>query len=172
MYRFLKSHHQAIKKATEIFISYQAYSPVIVGTFPIDIDISSSDIDVIMQSDDLDRLKDKLHSDFSSYEGFELSHKDILVCRFNHLDFQIEIYATKEPVSSLNSYRHLIVEKRLLELYPETFRQAVIDLKMSGVKTEPAFARLLGLEGDPYQALLELEDMSDKELLEIIDRRI
>ena len=171
-YRFLKAHHHDIRDATEILKSYLDFNPVIVGTFPIDIAIETSDIHIVMQSQNLELLKDKLYNDFSSFESFELSIKSVLLCRFKHKAFEIEIYATENPVTSLNSYRHLVIEERLLNLYPDSFKQAVIDLKKSGIKTEPAFARLLGLEGDPYQALLALEALSDEQLLGITDWRV
>ncbi|MNO76159.1 hypothetical protein D3C76_672280 [compost metagenome] len=44
-------------------------------------------------------------------------------------------------------------------LFYDHFRERIILLKTSGWKTEPAFAKALGLEGDPYEALLELEKL-------------
>ena len=37
------------------------------------------------------------------------------------------------------------------------FRRQIIDLKKQGLKTEPAFAKLLALTGDPYVELLSFE---------------
>jgi hypothetical protein len=48
----------------------------------------------------------------------------------------------------------MITEFRILQLRGEEFRHDIIALKKSGLKTEPAFASLLGLSGDPYEALL------------------
>ena len=42
----------------------------------------------------------------------------------------------------------------LKEMDPE-FRSRIIDLKNEGFKTEPAFAKLLGLEGDPYLSIIQ-----------------
>lgn len=63
----------------------------------------------------------------------------------------------------------MVVQARLLEIGGEALRQAVIALKRSGLKTEPAFARLLGLAGDAYQALLTLEASSDGDLRRLLD---
>ena len=42
------------------------------------------------------------------------------------------------------------------------------ELKRKGVKTEPAFAHVLGLPGDPYAAVLALERRSTTELISLI----
>jgi hypothetical protein len=39
------------------------------------------------------------------------------------------------------------------------------------MKTEPAFAEVLDLNGDPYQALLRLECCSDMELISLLRDR-
>jgi len=38
------------------------------------------------------------------------------------------------------------------------------------MKTEPAFAAVLGLTGEPFEAVLALEHADDKKLLELIAR--
>ena len=48
------------------------------------------------------------------------------------------------------------MEHRVLLAKGEEFRQEVINLKRQGWKTEPAFAKLLGLNGNPYEELLKL----------------
>jgi hypothetical protein len=50
----------------------------------------------------------------------------------------------------------MIIEHRVLIEKGEKFRQEIIKLKRQGLKTEPAFAKLLGLDGNPYEALLKL----------------
>jgi hypothetical protein len=42
---------------------------------------------------------------------------------------------------------------------------------MTYLLTEPAFARLLRLPGDPYQAVLELEPRSDEDLRQLLKAR-
>lgn len=49
----------------------------------------------------------------------------------------------------------MIKEYTILLEKGEEFRKQIIALKLRGIKTEPAFADLLGLEGDPYKAILD-----------------
>nr|WP_195571301.1 DUF4269 domain-containing protein [Paenibacillus sp. 1001270B_150601_E10] len=41
-------------------------------------------------------------------------------------------------------------------------------MKRAGLKTEPAFAQWLGLSGDPYEAILHLEQIEDAALKRIV----
>ncbi|MOA01231.1 hypothetical protein D3C78_1206230 [compost metagenome] len=52
----------------------------------------------------------------------------------------------------------------MLNLYGMKFKEQIIKLKSEGVKTEPAFAHILQLEGDPYIILLEMSNWTDEEL--------
>ncbi len=54
------------------------------------------------------------------------------------------------------AYRHMIIEYRILLEKGEAFRQSIVELKRQGMQTEPAFALLLGLKGDPYTELLNV----------------
>ncbi|MBB3773641.1 hypothetical protein FHS55_004285 [Angulomicrobium tetraedrale] len=66
-------------------------------------------------------------------------------------------------------WRHFEVEERRLALGGAPFRAAIRVLRHDGLKTEPAFARALGLDGDRYAARLALHAQDDAELLKRID---
>jgi len=51
----------------------------------------------------------------------------------------------------------MVTEYDILNHFGEDFRQQIIALKKAGYKTEPAFANILNLKGDPYTALLEFK---------------
>ena len=51
----------------------------------------------------------------------------------------------------------MIKEFEILEKEGDEFRRKIIELKELGLKTEPAFAKLLGLSGDPYVELLKYQ---------------
>jgi len=63
------------------------------------------------------------------------------------------------------------VERRLLAIGGDGFRRAVMAARRSGLKTEPAFAAVLGLDGDPYEALLYLEAVPDEGVNAILKDR-
>ncbi|MCD1118127.1 DUF4269 domain-containing protein [Chryseobacterium turcicum] len=48
----------------------------------------------------------------------------------------------------------MIAEYKILQEKGDKFKQKIIDLKNNGIKTEPAFGLLLGLE-NPYEDLLK-----------------
>ena len=81
-----------------------------------------------------------------------------LVCRFIQQDFQIEIFCQPVPVKQQLAYRHMIIEYWLLNTRGTLFKKKILDLRAGGLKTEPAFAEVIGLDGDPYDALLTFEE--------------
>jgi hypothetical protein len=57
---------------------------------------------------------------------------------------------------------------RLINLGGDLFREKVRDLKLAGKKSERAIADILGLIGDPYERIAELNYLSDGELAVLI----
>jgi hypothetical protein len=155
---------RAYKVISELNIlnDLRAYDPILVGTIPIALNIPGSDLDIICEVYDFDvfeKLINKLYSDMDSYvvnRKIDGEGKTILVTNFFFMDFEFEIYAKSANTETFNGYRHMIIEDRIIKSLGEDFRKRVIELKMSGIKTEPAFAQLLGLSGNPYEALFNL----------------
>lgn len=156
-----------ILKQHRIFEILDLYTPLLTGTIPIGIDVESSDLDIICRVDDFEEFKRYVTLNFHNYRAFHISLKDeVMVINFYVEEMEIEIFATNQPYYNNNAYRHLLTEYRVLNLLGEKFREEILQLRHEGVKTEPAFARLLGLEGDPFEALLNLESVSDTEIIE------
>jgi hypothetical protein len=157
----LQQSAYAVLKAVGIFDKLQPYEPLLVGTIPIDIAIEGSDLDVICYCTDMARFMQDVERYFGAFRGF--STIDLLiggiqsvVAGFRSGAWDIEIFGQAIPVKQQNGYRHMIAEYELLLKHGEPLRRQVIQLKQQGIKTEPAFAKALGLPGDPYQALLDL----------------
>ncbi|AWG26621.1 DUF4269 domain-containing protein [Flavobacterium kingsejongi] len=136
------------------------FDPLLVGTIPIAIDLPSSDLDIICCWTDKIAFRNVLIAAFSHHEKFRATETIIaeiptVLCHFILDSFEIEIFGQPLPTRKQSGYRHMLIEHRLLEQKGSGFRQQVVALKAKGHKTEPAFALLLGLLGDPYAALLE-----------------
>lgn len=136
------------------------YDPVLIGTFPINIAIKGSDLDIACCFQNKAAFVSTVITAFGKETSFELAEVtiggiDTVVVNFELAEFPIELFAQQIPVNAQNGYRHMLIEYAILKEKGETFRQEVIKLKKAGVKTEPAFAQLLGLKGNPYDSLLE-----------------
>ena len=145
-----------------IFDKLKKYTPILTGTIPIEIDIENSDLDIICCCKNLKEFKDELIDYYSNQNYFEIHEKVIrgiktIIARFIYQGYHFEIFGQNRPVKEQEAYRHMIIEWKILREKGEDFRQQIIALKKQGFKTEPAFANLLGLSGDPYQELLQLE---------------
>ena len=143
----------------DVFGILQPFDPVLAGTIPINIDIENSDLDIICCFTDKADFKNAVLLNFSAFENFSQSDTNInqqetIVANFSVDGWPIEVFGQYIPTRQQNAYQHMIIEYLLLEHHGEPFRQEVIKLKKQGYKTEPAFAKLLELSGDPYLELL------------------
>ena len=91
-----------------------------------------------------------------------------VIASFTAHGWPFEIFAAAEPVADQAGWRHFLVEQRLLAQGGARFREAVMALRRRGLKTEPAFARALGIGGDPYAALLVLQAGADAGLVTVL----
>lgn len=165
---YMKEGNELQKQLYHILVSHQImnklsdYQPVITGTIPIAINIATSDVDIILYATDLESLRNTLVANFSHFTDFKIYTDDIystvvVMAGFTLNGFCFELFAQAIPTTDQHAYLHMIKEYEILQQQPESFRQEIIKLKQSGIKTEPAFAQLLGLEGNPYEALLNYQ---------------
>lgn len=142
-----------------VFDKLAGFTPVLVGTIPIDIAIASSDLDIVCCWNVKEDFIETLKHGFSGYPGFTwcntvINGEDTVIANFFADGFEIEIFGQHLPVKEQNGYRHMLIEYQILQEKGSAFRDKIIDLKSTGMKTEPAFAKLLHIEGDPYLGLL------------------
>lgn len=148
-----------------------AYDPEIVGTLPLAIDTPESDIDILCRTPDLAAFSEFSDRVFGHFDGYNLHQRPAtnhiaraLVVRFECDGLPVEIFATDCPTRTQFGFIHMLVEARILSLMGYEFADQIREMKKAGIKTEPAFARLLGLCGDPYIALAELVNLSPSRL--------
>ena len=150
---------------SEILNKLQSYTPEVVSTIFVCLDTRESDIDVVCTYEEQEAFIGELSAAYSGYELFRvIPRKDHAIGQFYFNQFIFEVYASKTPVHLQTAYRHYLVMKRLVNIGGNGFIDKVRRLKESGIKTEPAICHVLGISGEPYAAVLELERWSDKEL--------
>jgi hypothetical protein len=163
---------QAAYQALEtlrVFSLLSPFDPILAGTVPLDIDIPGSDLDVVCYAPDIEAFAQHLSKTFHC-TGFGL-HRKILnglptvIVQFTSQGFSVEIFGQPLPVMAQSAVRHMVVEERLLRLGGAEVRRKVRQLKMRGLKTEPAFAMTFALAGDPCQTLLELSSWPEEALM-------
>ncbi len=152
------------------------FDPIVIGTPPLGIATPLSDIDIACSAPDFDRFADVARRSFGEMKSFSIRTPNHLpdpaiIASFCAMGWEIEIFCQEIATEVQWGVRHFRIEERLLALRPQ-LRERIVDLKRGGMKTEPAFARILGLTGDPYEALLELEDLSDAQLEYLLDAPI
>jgi hypothetical protein len=159
--------------ALRVFPLLQPFDPILAGTVPLDIDLPGSDLDVVCYAADVDAFARHLSASFGHCASFGLSRKMIdglptVIARCTSQGFPVEIFGQPRPVMAQAAVRHLLVEARLLRYGGAKVRRKVYQLKAQGLKTEPAFALVIGLAGDPYQTLLALSAWPEEALMAVI----
>lgn len=149
-------------KKHNILDKLETYDPILTGTIPIGIDLPESDLDIVCECENHFEFKTFLIKQFSDKKDFKVYSKkhhgiESTIAEFKTDHFLIEIFGQNIPTEKQNAYRHMMIENRILKEKGLAFKQNIKILKSSGMKTEPAFAKLLGLKGDPYAELLKLE---------------
>lgn len=148
-----------------VLLNLKSFGALVTGTFPLDIAIDHSDIDIVVSTDQLLDLADLLKGLYGGQNGFKLEvNSSYIVSEFSFSGFKFEIYAEKTLSCLQDANLHFLIEERLLKLGSEKFKKKIIELKKAGLKTEPAFAQVLNLNGDPYQALINIRKKSESEL--------
>lgn len=177
--RNLKFHHSSLASVinlelkskvwqavceSQVLKHFKTCSPLIAGTFPLGVDIATSDVDVLLQSKDLKSLDVELRQHYALCEGFEINliemdHLPNLICNFTFNQIPFEIFAQDRPAVKQTAYRHFLIEERLLKFGGDAFFQKVLQARAFGLKTELAFGEVMNLETDPYVALLNLQKL-------------
>lgn len=165
------------------------YEPTLIGTYPLGLQVDGSDLDIACTCGDLDAFERALRASLAALatvpgaapggaparpvpiERIPLV-PEAVVATIAWAEPAIEIFCQTLPVHEQAGFRHLVIEGRLLVIGGAALRERVRELKRAGVKTEPAFAQVLGLAGDPYAALLALEDWSTPRLRDLVQAAV
>jgi len=147
----------------------RAHDPLIAGTLPLGLAVDTSPVEVLFRADDRAEAERFLRLTFGDLPGFEVCRMDragvpSLVARFVFSDVPFELCAQPVDAVRQTAFRHFQVEALLLKVHGAAFRARVSEQRRSGMSTESAFAGVLGLRGDPLEALLHLHGKTEPEL--------
>lgn len=169
-----KTVWQAIQDSRVLEI-FSDYDPLIAGTFPLGIANNKSDVDVLLtlkDSADINIFASFCQKHFGRFNNYCLNQHDnidtipTVILNFDFAGVPFEVFAQARPSVQQKAYLHYLVEERLLKYGGESFRKKVIEARNRGLKTEPAFAEVLGLTRDAYKALLEAQKYTYQQIIE------
>ncbi len=168
----MKQLYMDVLDQLNLFNTLAPYEPTVIGTPPLNIDIDTSDIDIACTAPTLPEFVSAVtvaYSDLDNFssEYFQIRDEPAARCVFNFGGWEIELFCQTIPIEEQWGVRHFKIEKNLLQMNPKLSEQ-VIKLKRSGLNTEEAFASILGLAGDPFEAVLTLESLGQSELADLI----
>lgn len=157
-------YREAIRRSG-VLEALRDFDPHIAGTPPLGLDLPTSDIDILCHAPDPSAVATVLWDRFRREAGFALRQwvgdGRPVIAGFHAHGWAFEIFAAAVPVREQAGWRHFDVERRLLALGGAPLWGAVMAERRRGLKTEPAFAAALGLGGDPFAALLDLQRQPD-----------
>ncbi len=157
---------RAILEDAGVFAATASFDGRFIGSIPLDLHGEGADADIVCSADHLEGFVAAMITAFGERPDFRSLIAPYLgrpssIVRFTLPGLPVEIFARPEPVEAHESFRHHRAATRLLALGGEALRDQVRGLKAMGIKTEPAFARALGLEGDAALAMLDLAEAPD-----------
>lgn len=161
-------HYASAVVSSAVMERLGPFDPRIVGTLPLDLALPGSDIDVVCHAPDPNAFADIVWTHYQSADDFALHRWTAgtrpVIARFVWDGWPVELFGDQRPVDQQPGWIHFEVERRLLALDDGRLRREIGKLRTAGLKTEPAFAVVLGISGDPYRGLLELAAETDAEL--------
>ena len=157
----------------DFFSILAEFDPVLAGTYPLGIETPTSDLDILCYAEDLEHFSEVVEHVYGDEDDFVTHHKEkdelpTVICNFQIGALPIELFAQPCPTEEQRAYRHLVAEARLLREGGEDAVAAIRELKLEGMKTEPAFGHYFCLPDDPYETLLTLADASAEELSDVV----
>lgn len=145
-----------------------AFDPHVAGTFPLGLNVVGSDIDVLCHAHDVAAFAEAVWSAYAYLEHFALMQwccaPHALIARFTLGGVAFELFGGADPVVQQAAWQHFEVERHLLDMGGEPFYRAVMSERARGLKTEPAFAKVLGLSGDAFNQMLMLALLDECDL--------
>ena len=117
----------ALKKSLVLEI-FKACQPMVAGSFPLGLEVSGSDLDILLTSSDLKALHKLAETSFGPFQKYEAQFTEVaglesLVIRFDFEGVSFELFAQATESLQQVAYRHFQIEERLVRFVPNTNRK-------------------------------------------------
>ena len=158
-----RSAHALLTAGVRDALAAQCSDLALVSTVAIGLDRPGSDLDIVCQHPEPAAFAAALATQGwrVAQKGADIWLAEQTVTGADGHPWPLELYLTPDPLERLNGWRHLSLMAALLERFGAPFHREVLRLRFDeGLKGEAAMCRLLGLSGDPYEALLTLEGVN------------
>jgi hypothetical protein len=148
------------------------FDPVVVSSLAAGLGTDSSDLDVVCDLRAPGFL-DAVREAYEDRPGFAVrTDGPLTLVAFAGERLTVELIGEPRPVEEQTAYRHAVAHRRLAAAGGPAFACAVREQRrLDGLKTEPALAAVLGLDGEPYAAIERLATVGDAELTELVRGR-
>ena len=136
-----------------------------------------SDIDILVSDHNFDLMKKSIIENFGNHPNFlcnEILVQDekTILASFTHQGKDFEIFGQQTPSVKQRGYLHFLAEVGLLKLSGPLIMEKFKEARKQGLKTEEAFAKVLKLNGDPYEELLAVQKMSNDALKTLLAKSV
>lgn len=169
-----RPHFEIAVQQLGVLKALRAYDPRVAGTPPLGVETEKSDIDILCHAPDASAFSTDVQNAYGTMSDLRIwqwiSKDRPIIVTFHAHGWDFEIFASPQPVALQNGWRHFEIERRLLAIGGQGFKDAIKRLRQQGMKTEPAFWSALKQPGDPYGGLLSLETATDDALREKLAR--
>lgn len=161
---------------SQVLEIFRNFNPLIAGTFPLGINNSDSDVDIVVELNNRESFLQLCHHHLINHNQYQLKEftaidgLPTILVTFEFQNVPFEIFAQTRPTTRQKAYLHFLIEERLLKLGGFRFRSLVQNHRGSGLKTEPAFAKALNIVDEPYEALLNLQKESTSQLKKLLEK--
>lgn len=156
-------------RSLDLFPKLAAFTPHLSGSRLIGMHLDGSDVDILCKAEDFEGFRRHVSLKFPdlkvSWEECVAYGIPSLVGSFESGGVSFQLFAQNLAPCRQVSNLHYMIESRLLKVFGKNLGQEVLRFKKQGYATEPAFAKSLGIGGDPYQALLELQKLPESRLI-------
>jgi hypothetical protein len=149
------------------------FDPVLVASLASGLQADQdSDVDVVCDTR-AGGFVPAVRAAYGARAGFALWTSDgRTVVSFEGDARRVELSAEPRAVEDQRAYRHAVAHRRLVLAGGAAFAAEVRERRRrDGLKTEPALAAVLALEGDPFDAVEALATADDAELAVLLARR-